>query len=458
MARRNNLVFLILLLIFALVLSTVFPIAKGILGNKGMRLGLDLQGGIHVVYKADLSSAKPGSENEILQGVVDVLTNRVNPLGVAEPVIYRQGNDQIVVDLPGLTISDKDKENLSRVALLEFGELITDTVSDNTTGNTTGNATAARWENVLGKWKPATGIINGEEKELTSRYFLTNTFVDRDQQGGIRLVFNWDKDGAQLSEQITSRLIGKRLGIFEGDTALLGEEEYPIAPVVQSVITDGGEITGLSLKEATTLARQLNAGRLPVPLQIISDQTVSPILGSDFVDKGVKAGLIGVAAAMLFMILYYRIPGVLASLSLLFYAAINMALFKLIPVTLTLAGLAGFIVSFGMAVDANVLIFERMKEELNTGRTLGGAIEAGFRRAWSAIWDSNVTTFIAVIILYVLGRAFSPSVQGFALTLFIGVAVSMFTAILVTRTLLRLFVGTAIAQQPRLFSPHLGEK
>ena len=449
MARRNGLVFLVLLLMFFLALSVVFPIDKGILGQRGMRLGLDLQGGIHVVYRADLSSAKTGTENEIMEGVIAVLSNRVNPLGVTEPVIYRQGDDRIVVDLPGLTITDKEKDGLSRVALLEFGELIA--------ANETDNATV-KWENVFGKWKSATGIIDGEEQELTSRYFKENTFVARDQMGGIRLVFEWDGEGSQLSEQITSRLIGQRLGIFEGDTTLLGDDGRPIAPTVQAVIAERGEITGLSLQAATQLARQLNAGRLPVPLEIIRDQTVSPILGSDFVSKGVTAGLIGVAIVMLFMMSYYRIPGVLASLALIFYAVLNLVLFKLVPVTLTLAGLAGFIVSFGIAVDANVLIFERMKEELIIGRTLGGAIEAGFRRAWSAIWVSNVTTFIVCIILVWLGSIFSAAVQGFGVTLFIGVAISMFTAVLVTRTLLRLFVGTALARQLRLFSPHLGGK
>ncbi len=449
MARRNGLVFLVLLLMFFLALSVVFPIDKGILGQRGMRLGLDLQGGIHVVYRADLSSAKTGTENEIMEGVIAVLSNRVNPLGVTEPVIYRQGDDRIVVDPPGLTITDKEKDGLSRVALLEFGELIA--------ANETDNATV-KWENVFGKWKSATGIIDGEEQELTSRYFKENTFVDQDQMGGIRLVFEWDREGSQLSEQITSRLIGQRLGIFEGDTTLLGDDGRPIAPTVQAVIAERGEITGLSLQAATQLARQLNAGRLPVPLEIIRDQTVSPILGSDFVSKGVTAGLIGVAIVMLFMMSYYRIPGVLASLALIFYAVLNLVLFKLVPVTLTLAGLAGFIVSFGIAVDANVLIFERMKEELIIGRTLGGAIEAGFRRAWSAIWVSNVTTFIVCIILVWLGSIFSAAVQGFGVTLFIGVAISMFTAVLVTRTLLRLFVGTALARQLRLFSPHLGGK
>jgi len=197
-----------------------------------------------------------------------------------------------------------------------------------------------------------------------------------------------------------------------------------------------------------------------VPLEIIYDQTVSPILGSDFVDMSVKAGLIGVVIIMLFMILYYRLSGVLASLALVFYGVLVMALFKLIPVTLTLAGIGGFVLSIGMAVDANVLIFERMKEELRAGRTLGAAIETGFNRAWSAIRDSNVTTFIICGILYWLGSSIvaSAPVMGFALTLFIGVAVSMFTAIVVTRTLLRLFVGSRLARKTSLFSVYSGRR
>jgi preprotein translocase subunit SecD len=301
-------------------------------------------------------------------------------------------------------------------------------------------------------------MINGEEKALTSRYFKTNTYVGQDNLGGVLLIFEWDEEGSKLSEEITGRLIGKPLAIFDGNDALVGDDGRSIAPTVQSVITDRGQITGLSLNEANRLSKQLNFGRLPVPFEIIYEQTVSPILGADFIDMSIKAGIIGVIMVMLFMIIYYRLPGVLASLALIFYGALVLAIFKLIPVTLTLAGIGGFVLSIGMAVDANVLIFERMKEELRSGRTLGAAIEAGFNHAWSAIRDSNVTTFIVCIILYWLGSSIvaSAPVMGFAVTLFIGVAVSMFTAIVVTRTLLRLFVGTPIAKKTSLFSPYIG--
>jgi len=197
-----------------------------------------------------------------------------------------------------------------------------------------------------------------------------------------------------------------------------------------------------------------------VPLEILYDQTVSPILGASFIDMSVKAGIIGVIIVMLFMIIYYRLPGFLASLALIFYGALVLALFKLIPVTLTLAGLGGFVLSIGMAVDANVLIFERMKEEFRTGRRLGAAIEAGFNRAWTAIRDGNVTTLIVCGILYWLGSSIvaSAPVTGFALTLGIGVLISMFTAIVVTRTLLRLFVGTHLGQRTSLFSAYSGKE
>ncbi len=449
MIRRNRIVFLIVLIIFGLAAAVVLPIDDGALGGKAVRLGLDLQGGVHIVYRADFSSIEPGGEDDALEGAMAILQNRINPLGVTEPLIQKQGTDRIVIELPGLDITDKEKEGLSRVAVLEFAVLVTD------------NGTF-RWENERGRWNPATAFIDGQEKTLTSRYFTENTFVTQGELGGVELIFEWDEEGSVLSEAITGRLaINKSpLGIFEGESALLGEDNRPLAPTVQSVITTRGRITGLSLNEATRLSNQLNAGRLPVPLEIIYDQTVSPILGSDFVEKSVRAGLIGILMVMLFMVFYYRLSGILASLALVFYGAIVLAIFKLIPVTLTLAGMGGFILSIGMAVDANVLIFERMKEELRAGRTLGAAIEAGFNRAWTAIRDGNVTTLIVCAILLWLGSSIvaSAPVVAFAWALAIGIGVSMLTAILVTRTLLRRFVGSPLVRRTRLFSPHLGRK
>lgn len=441
MPKRNTLVFIIILILFALALWVLFPVEGERFGRQGIQLGLDLKGGVRLVYQADLSAVKPGEEGQAIDGVVAVIVNRINPLGVTEPNIEKRSKDLIVVELPELSVTDVQKQRIGRTALLEFREQKTD-------------------ENGNEKWVPATATIDGQEKTLTSSYFKENTYVDRDNLGNIVLIFEWDEEGSKLSKEITTRLLNKPLGIFEGDEPLKGDDGKPIAPYVRSVITDRGQVEGLSMNEATELSKQLNAGRLPVPLKLIYEQDVSPVAGSNFVDLSLKAGMIGLILVMVFMIAYYRLSGLLASLALVFYGALVLAIFKLIPVTLTLPGIGGFVVSIGMAVDANVLIFERMKEELRTGRTLGAAIEAGFNRAWTAIRDSNLTTFIACAILYVVGSnivAGAP-VKGFGLTLFIGVAVSMFTAITVTRSLLRLFIGSRLASKTSLFSPYVGKE
>ena len=446
MTGKNRLPLIIISIIFALALLVVLPINEGILGKRGIRLGLDLQGGTHLVYQADFSSVEPGTEAEALNGAIAVIENRVDVFGVTEPVIQRLGEDRIVVQLPGISEAEEAKERIGRTALLEFGERIEE-------------GEEARWVNELGEWKSATALVNGEEKALTSVFFKENTYVTRDDFGRLFLIFEWDEEGSKLSEEITGRLINKPLGIFEGDSALLGDEGIPIAPIVRGVITDKGQIEGLSFGEATELSRLLNAGRIPVPLTPIYEQTVSPILGSDFIRMSVTAGLIGLILVLLFMMIYYRLPGVLASGALIFYVSVVLAIFKLIPVTLSLAGIGGFVLSIGMAVDANILIFERMKEELRLGRTLGAAIEAGFNRAWPAIRDSNITTFIVCGILYWLGSSIiaSTPVMGFALTLFLGVAISMFTAVVVTRTFLRIFAGTRWGQKTSLFRVYSGK-
>jgi preprotein translocase subunit SecD len=438
MARRNTIIFFIILALFAFaVCALVYPL----LGREGMRLGLDLQGGIHMVYQADFSDVEPGSETEAIDGAIAVIERRINILGVTEPLIQKQGSDRIVVELPGVSEAEKAKELIGATALLEFRERKV---------NEEGNV----------EWVPATATIDGQEKVLTSGYFKENTYVGQGNLGQILLYFEWNEEGSEISGEVTGRLIGQPLAIYLSGEPLLGENGEPIAPIVRSQITDRGQIEGLSLNEATELSQLLNAGRIPVPLDPIYEQTVSPILGADFVGMSLKAGLIGIILVMLFMIIYYRLPGALASLALIFYGAVVMAVFKLIPVTLTLAGIGGFVLSIGMAVDANVLIFERMKEEFATGRTLGAAIEAGFNRAWMAIRDSNVTTIIVCLILIWLGSSIveSAPVTGFAVALLIGVLVSMFSAIIVTRSLLRLFVGTRLGRKTWLFSAHREKK
>jgi preprotein translocase subunit SecD len=440
--------FITIMILFVLAALVVLPMGKGLLGNKAIQLGLDLQGGLHVVYQADLSGVVDGDKDSIMNGVIDVINNRVNPLGVTEPSIVKQGENRIVVELPGTNLTDAQKQRIGSTALLVFGELAA-------TGE------EARWENALGRWKPATAEIDGVVKTLDSSMFKENTFLSQDSTtGAIALNFEWDEEGAKIFEIVTTRILGKQMGIFEGDIALLDANGLPIAPVVQAVLTDKGIITGLPLVDAEVLRDQINAGRLPVPLEIIYENTVSPVLGADFVDLSLLAGIVGVILVMVFMIAFYRLPGVLASLALLFYVAVVLAIYKLVPVTLSLAGIGGFILSIGMAVDANVLIFERMKEELRAKRTVGAAIEAGFSRAWSAIWDSNITTLIVCAILVWVGSSVAAGapVQGFALTLGIGVIVSMFSAIFVTRTFLRMLIGSSAARKVTLFTSESGDQ
>jgi preprotein translocase subunit SecD len=441
--RKNKSLFValcILLAIFLLASFIVFPLDKGLLGNRGVLLGRDLQGGTYLVYKADLSSVEPGTESDIMKGVANVISNRINPLGVTESSVEIQGDNQIVVEIPGVSLTDTQKANLGNTALLEFRELAT----------------------IDGKeqWIPATGTIDGETLALTSAYFKDNTSVQKDQYGKIYLTFEWDETGSELSEQITTRLMNEQLAIFENGEPLLTEAGTMIAPYIRAVITDKGQIEGLGVNVAMTLSKQLNAGRLPVSLEIVYEETVSPTLGSDFVGLSLMAGIVGLVLIMLFMCLYYRMPGIVASLALMFYAVLVLAIFKLIPVTLTLAGIGGFVLSIGMAVDANVLIFERMKEELQMGRTLGAATESGFKRAWSAIRDSNITTMLVCVILFWVGSSTveGAQVKGFALTLFIGICVSMFTAITVSRSLLRLFIGTKVAKKINWFTPYIERK
>jgi preprotein translocase subunit SecD len=221
---------------------------------------------------------------------------------------------------------------------------------------------------------------------------------------------------------------------------------------ISGAISDQGIIEGMSVKEVNNLVIQLKAGALSVPLKVVQSRTVGPTLGQDSIDKSVIAGAIGLGIVCLFMVIYYRLPGVLSVIALFVYTLITFALFKLIPVTLTLAGIAGFILSIGMAVDANILIFARLKEELRTGKSLQASIEAGFSHAWPSIRDSNISSMITAAILYWFGRYTGATIiTGFALTLFVGVAVSMFSAFTVTRTFLRLLVGHGFGQHPRWF-------
>jgi preprotein translocase subunit SecD len=290
-------------------------------------------------------------------------------------------------------------------------------------------------------------LDNGQTIALTGAYLVPGrqqvTFASR--AGLPEVAFEFNADGAKVFGQITSRLIQKPLGIF-----LDGERVS--APTVQAVLTSNGVITGLTLEEARLLALQLNAGALPVPVTIEEERTVDATLGADSVHKSIVAGEVALIVVVAFMLLYYRLPGLSASGALVVYSLVTLALFKLIPVTLTLAGIAGFILSVGMAVDANILIFERMKEELRSGKTIAAAIRAGEDRAWPSIRDSNTSTLITCGVLYFFGQQFGATIiMGFALVLAVGVMVSLFSAIVVTRLFLELVLSQSWAHSSRLF-------
>ena len=443
--RRGNVYLLIFILVlFGFALWSIAPLGRNVFGREGLRLGLDLAGGSYLVYQADVSDIEPGKEDDTMRGVKGVIERRIDALGITESLVQLQkheGEYSIVIQLPGIPDIEKAKEMIGLFTVLEFRE-----------------------RDEEGNWIPATGTVNGEDLTLTSRYFRENTLVRVDQLGRPLLIFEWNETGQELSKQITSRLIGKQMAIYLGDKELRGEDGNIIAPVVQEVIEESGQITGLSLVDAQDLSDLLNAGRINVPLGRwveeeprvfepsvpLYERTVSATLGQDSIEKSIMAAVIGIVLLAIFMLVYYRLLGVVACLSLGIYGVVLLSIFKLwpiTPITLTLPGVAGFILSMGMAVDANVLIFERTKDELRGGRSLGAATEAGFNRAWTAIRDSNITTFIACFILIWLGGGLGAlMVKGFAQTLLIGVALSMFTAIVVTRTFLRMIIGSRLVK------------
>ena len=414
----------------------IFP-GNGIFGRDEFKLGLDLRGGSHLVYSIDLTKKDPAqTDADVIEGVKNKIERRVNAYGVTEPIVQTIRNERgsfVLVQLPGVKDIDEALNLIGQTAELDFRELVVDE-NGNPVLDEEGKE---QW--VIAKAKGS----DGEERELAGKYLKPNAQVAlTPQTNAPEVAFEWNSEGAILFEQITQRNLQKPLGIFL-DNQLIS------APKVQAVIKEKGVITGLNLEEAKTLAIQLNSGSLDVPLTLVERRDIGATLGEDSLRKSLMAGIIGSAMVVLFMIAYYRFSGLMACLALVVFVVLNLAIFKLIPVVLTLPGIAGFIVSIGMGVDGNVLVAERLKEELRRGRTLGAAIEEGFRQSWSAILDANVTVFIACAVLYWLGNTFGNFlVIGFATTLFIGTALSMFTQVVVTRTFLRTFVGLGMAKSP----------
>lgn len=384
---------------------------------KPTKLGLDLVGGSRLVLEAQTTPTVAKITPEMMDSLRFAIENRVNKLGVAETVVQQTGDKRLLIEIPNISDLSKAKEFLGETAELDF--------------------------------KKEGTPINGKQTWIStglSGKDLSKSILSTSQNGQWVVDLQFNDKGTRKFADLTTNLVGKPMAIFFNG-------ELQSAPVIREPIISGnaqisGGDNGFQYEEAKKMVDLLNAGALPVPAKIIEENTVGPTLGADSIHKSKIAGLVGIAIVMLFMIVFYRLPGLIADIALICYSIILFALFKTIPVTLTLAGIAGFILSIGMAVDANILIFERTKEELRAGRTLFTAINAGFDRAFTSIFDSNMSTIITCTILYLLGTSV---VKGFALTLALGVMVSMFSAITITKNIMHLVFGTGELKYPQLF-------
>ncbi len=389
-------------------------------GSHPFKLGLDLSGGTQLVYRADLSAIAGDDADESMAALRDTIERRVNLFGVGEPIVQTQKaglfagepEERLIIELPGVTDTQMAIELIGQTPVLEF-RMMKEGVEEIDEMST--SSIAAAFENAS---------ITGKHLETAQLQFQTGPGMVSEPV----VVLTFNSEGSDIFERMTSDNVGRYFGIF-----LDGQ---PISvPVIREPIPGGTAVIsgGFAPEEARELARNLNYGALPVPIELISTQTVSGTLGAEAVQDGIMAGIVGVAFVALFMLLWYRLPGIVASAALLMYVLVMLALFQLIPVTLTAAGIAAFILSIGMAVDANVLIFERMREELIAGKSTQDAIRDGFSRAWLSIRDSNISSMITAVILFWFGTSL---IKGFALVFGLGVLVSMLSAITVSRTFL----------------------
>ncbi len=502
MRDRNLVSFVAIVLLALLALYVALPIdhpewlktalfwQPSDLRSLELRLGLDLQGGLQVLLEADVPSAQSVPKDS-MDAVRVIVEQRVNGLGVTEPLVQAQGDRRIIVELPGIEKPDQAIATLKGTGLLEFveagaapvprntriqtdfaggagvsattGEITTtseitateavtttEAVTATETVTATGEVTTTGAITATGAVTPTEAVTATESlPTISDRTFhtvmtgadLKDARVELDNLGRPYIAFELTNEGGAKFEEYTAVNIGRFLCITM-DKVVISCPEIRARIGTKGVIEGGQQ--GFELAEARNLAIQMRYGALPVPLKVVDIRTIGPTLGQDSIQKSIAAGLIGVSVVLLFMLVYYRLPGLLADFALLTYAVLNLAIFKLVPITLTLPGIAGFLLSTGMAVDANILIFERMKEELRAGRPLRLAVEAGFSRAWTSILDSNLSTIITCLILGWFGSNFGAStVKGFAINLGLGVAISMFTAVVATRTFMRAALGGA---------------
>jgi preprotein translocase subunit SecD len=432
--RRAGPALILLIGIFALILDFFpglrLPDFTGAEGGSRVvetKLGLDLKGGLRVEYQAEPKDGVAPTR-EGLNVEKDIIERRVNTTGVSEPVVVVQGNDRIVIELPGISDVDSVRRLVGQTGVLDFVPLGTTTATEGQILD-------------LEQYPP---LFSGDQLESAA--------VGRDQQGGgLTVTFVLKNDGAQSGGQLFANYTRDHVGQY---FAIVLDGAVISAPRINEAIPNGqvqisaGGIGGFPAKEANSLVTVLKFGSLPFKIKELSSEQISATLGEQFLNQSLLAGFIGIALVITFMLLYYRLPGLVASFALIYYTIVVLAIFRLIPVTLTLAGIAGFVLSVGMAVDANILIFERMKEELRLGKSLPAAVEAGFNRAWNSILDSNVSSLITATILYAFG---SSVIRGFALVLIIGVLTSMFSAIVVTRSIMRVLVRQDWARRARLF-------
>lgn len=402
-------------------LNSNFENEKSFLKARPFRLGLDLSGGSHLIYEADVSAVESGAVDDSMDALRDVIERRVNLFGVSEPLVQVQkssfvsgGEEKLIVDLPGVTDVDQAVSMIGQTPLLEF-KVENPEAQDLQVGED-GNVNVD-FNNIF------------IDTELTGRY-LQKAILDFDQNTREpRVSLQFDETGTNLFAEITKNNVGKMVAIYL--------DGAPIStPVVREEISNGEAVISgnFTPTEAKQLVGRLNSGALPVPISLLSKQTIGATLGESAVNAGVKASVIGFILIAILLLVWYRLSGLVAIISLGIFSTIMLALFKLVPVTLTASGIAGFIVAIGIAVDANILTFERIKEELRKGRTVFDAVDYGFSRAWTSIRDSNLSSLITALILFWLG---TPLIQGFALTLGMGILVSLFCAVIITRIFLK---------------------